>query len=374
MNILSTIYHLPFTPLQNNAMLWRIVNIRELLEKNGIHTDLTYFTLNFLREKNLESDDFHRISINKSFLPQYSYLRCLMKHKYDCIYANTSWAGFHSIFVRKICRIPMIVDCHGVPSEECIMSAHSTGISDFFRFLMLKMVDKWAIRDAELVLCVSETMKDYLAEHLDVPPEKMCVIPNGVDIDFFRYSGEYKAQLKETLGLQDKMVFGYLGGFQKWQGVDAFIRATEHIQSDALGFLLVGGPTNYRKGNLVSVSRLPRNELLHYYSLCDVLVLPRPAHPATAVAAPTKFGEYAAMGKPILTTDVGDASRYVREYHNGIVVDGVDDIETGILEFSDKGVAELTEMGKKSRLLAENEFRWEVIAKNLVRNLNEVIG
>jgi len=373
MNILSTIYHLPFSPLQNNAMLWRIVNIRDLLEKHGIHTDLAYFTSWYLREKNHNNDDFPRMSTIRSFFPQYSYLRCLKQHEYDCIYANTSWAGFHSILGKKLNGLPMVVDCHGIPSEEFIMGAPPTRISDFFRFTVLKMVDTWGIRNADLVICVSDSMRDYLAEHLDVPPETMCVIPNGVDIDFFRYHGENTARLKEELGLQGKMVFGYLGGVQQWQGVDAFIRAARRTRSDALGFLLVGGEERYRKGNLVSVPRIPRSEIPHYYSLCDVLVLPRPAHPATAVAAPTKFGEYAAMGKPILTTDVGDASRYVRDYRNGIVVKSADDLERGIVAFSVKDEADLIEMGENSRLLAENEFHWERIANHLVHHLNGVV-
>ena len=42
----------------------------------------------------------------------------------------------------------------------------------------------------------------------------------------------------------------------------------------------------------IFIPKIPRAQIPDYYSACDVLVLPRPSHPATEIAAPTKFAEY----------------------------------------------------------------------------------
>ena len=96
-------------------------------------------------------------------------------------------------------------------------------------------------------------------------------------------------------------------------------------------------------------------------------MLPRPNHLATDVAAPTKFAEYAAMGKPILTTDVGDAAELVAKYKCGIVVDSNDSegLKNGVLELKKKSKDDLLNMGKNSRKLAEQEFSFKKMRDDL---------
>jgi len=80
------------------------------------------------------------------------------------------------------------------------------------------------------------------------------------------------------------------------------------------------------------------------------------------------------MGKPILTTDVGDPADMVREYSCGIVVskDTSEGLLQGIQEMLEKPKDELEEMGRRARLLAEREFDWRIIGAKLNSALQEV--
>ena len=83
-------------------------------------------------------------------------------------------------------------------------------------------------------------------------------------------------------------------------------------------------------------------------------MLPKPYNKATEFAAPTKFAEYAAVGKPISTTKVGDAARLVDKYNCGVVVK---DSSTGNLT---RGIAYLKIAFKEYlKRLGENPKRWQ---------------
>ena len=50
-----------------------------------------------------------------------------------------------------------------------------------------------------------------------------------------------------------------------------------------------------------------------------ILIIPRIQHQAIRNAFPTKFAEYAAMGRPIMVNDVDETADFVRKYNCGFV-------------------------------------------------------
>ncbi|WP_048190957.1 hypothetical protein [Methanobacterium sp. SMA-27] len=46
--------------------------------------------------------------------------------------------------------------------------------------------------------------------------------------------------LRKKLGINEKLVFGYIGNFQKWQGIEKFVIAAETIEDDQIAFIIVG--------------------------------------------------------------------------------------------------------------------------------------
>jgi glycosyltransferase involved in cell wall biosynthesis len=306
------------------------------------------------------------------------HLKVLFENKYDLVYGNTHSGTFCSI-LGKLKGTPLIFDMHGGTVEEFLLINqsnpgwwHSSALKWYFRSKFMNFTD---LRYSDKIICVSNKMIKYLHKENGIPLEKMAYVTNGVDLEFFKPGNNERIQIfRKKLGLEDKFVFGYIGGLQKWQGVENFIEAAKKSSDSRLAFAIIGGENGLRKKNLLFIPEIPRSQISNYYAICNVLVLPRPRHPATEIAAPTKFSEYTAMGKPVLTTNVGDAANLVKKYNNGLVIEdnSINNLMEGILQLKNRSEDELEVMGENSRELAKNEFDWNKIAGNLLKVIESV--
>lgn len=355
---------------------WRISNIARILESNGHEVHFVHYCrkASFEKLENKEHYADHSFVMTSPMSVHIKHLKILLKGHYDLVYGNTHTGVFCSL-LGKLITPSLIFDMHGGSVEEFLLeNRFSLNPSFLLRFIQKKLIDFADLRFSDKIICVSHKMIEYLHDQKGVPLEKMAYVTNGVDLEFFKpVNAEKVENMRKQLGIEDKLVFGYIGGFQKWQGVENLIEAARKIDDTHIAFLVVGGEEESRKKNIIFLPKIPRVQVPDYYSICDVLVLPRPSHPATEIAAPTKFAEYTAMGKPILTTDVGDAAGFVREYKCGIVVEDnkVENLIKGINEFKNKSSKELKIMGGNSRILAENEFDWNKVGINLLKEIEQ---
>ncbi len=365
MKILSIIYG----PPQNDAHCTRISNIVRLLEKNGMDIDLMYYVA-----KGFENYKIFKIGIfNGNFLVHdpltllFRHLTILTNENYDLVYGNTALATFFCV-LGKLMNKPLILDMHGI-SEENSYSGKPKIIC-----LFIKIMERVALLFSDKVFCVSHKMIDYLHNEKNIDRDKLFYVPNGVDLDFFNQADENQINdMKIKYKIQDKLIFGYLGGNQKWQGLENFIAASKDINEDKFASIIVGCDISQwlQKDNIIYIPRVSKEEIIKYYSLCDVLVLPRPKNIVTEVAAPTKFAEYVSIGKPVLITNVGDAARLVKKYDNGLIIENNNliNLKKGIKQFLVIDKSKMKEMGENSRKLAENEFDWNKISNDLIRFL-----
>ena len=370
MKILSVCFSIP----RDDAACWRISNIVKILRANGHEVDIVHYTKRSSYEKLENKEQYEHDTFVMASMPtvHLKHLRILRRGDYDLVYGNAHSAVFCSL-LGKLTKTPLIFDMHGGLVEEFLLE-NGLNISISLKFILNKFIDFMDLKLSDKIICVSKKMIEYLHDQKGIPLKKMAYVTNGVDLEFFKPVNDEKVKnMKNRLGIEDKLVFGYMGGFQRWQGVENFIEAAKRNDDKYVVFLVVGGDKKTTKNNIIFIPKIPRIQIPGYYSICDVLVLPRPSHPATEIAAPTKFAEYTAMGKPILATNVGDAARFVREYKCGIVVgdNKPENLIKGINEFRDKSEEELKIMGKNSRKLAEREFNWKKVGINLLKAMEE---
>jgi len=361
--------------LGDTATSRRIWNIARLLRSVGHEVHVVQYVRRSTWERwGGNRFDFSDVSRSVVFVSGYTvhlrHLKELCKDDYDLVYGNAHTGTFLSL-LGKLKGVPLIFDMHGGLVEEFLLANDSNLISKTsFKFFLNRFINIMNIRFSDKIVCVSKKMIQRLHEQKGVPPEKMAYVTNGVDLEFFKSVDDEKVrEMKEQLGIKDKRVFGYIGGLQRWQGIENFVEAARKTNNEKFAFLIVGGNRKQieKENNIIFVPRVPHTQVRLYYSISDILVLPRPSHPATEIAAPTKFAEYVAMNKPVLVTDVGDAADLVMRYDCGIVVKNntVKSLIKGIEEFRGKSERELKEMGKNARKMAENEFNWNKIKNNL---------
>lgn len=310
--------------------------------------------------------EIEKVSLLNFYL---KYLKRLRDENYDVVFCNGQFTHA-SLFFTKFSHSKFILDKHGDIVKEFVLleDGFKYNIKFILWFLRLKFIDFLNFHFTDKITCVSYKMIEDLNKR-GLKYGKAAYVTNGIDLSFFKApEPSVIEKIKDRLDLNGKIIFTYIGAFEKWQGVDDFLEAAEILKNhEEVAFLIVGNEKEERDGNIVYIPKVPQNEVIKYYAVSDILVLPRPRHPATEVAAPTKFPEYLAMRKPILTTDVGDAADFVQKYHCGIVVQNRKprSLLDGILELKNKSKEELEQMGSNSIIAAQKEFSMKKMTSDL---------
>ncbi|WP_145924517.1 glycosyltransferase family 4 protein [Methanothermobacter wolfeii] len=347
MKILSVIVGSP----REDSMWFRVKKQMDILSSLGHEVELCFYTRKRLRFK----PPFRYSVIKVS--PFNVHLKHFLKVNYgdyDLLFCNLAMRPF-ICSLSKVQGIPMILDNHGDLVSEMDLLFNL----DPLKKLCYKMISFFDFRLSDRIICVSTSMIDDLKQR-GVPEDKLYYVTNATDLDFFQPLNENRInKLKEELGLPDKLICGYIGAADKWQGVDSLIKTSKNYRDEDVFFLFVGFSKNKKRDhNSLFLPRVDLDLVKSYYGVSDILVLPRPYHKSTEVAAPTKFAEYAAMGKPILTTDVGDAARLVKKYKCGLVIEDnqPENIIEGINKFKSLSKDDIIKMGQNARKMAEKEF------------------
>jgi glycosyltransferase involved in cell wall biosynthesis len=370
MKILSVV----LWPPKQDAAWVRILRITEILERD--HTvHFICYRRNAAKNypiKVIPDFGIHIDYIDSSPLTVHvKHLRRLLKEDYDVVLANVSSATAFCCLLGKITDTPLIFDMHGSVADESLLY-HSSFSSQVLLNRFTELLD---LKYSDKVFCVSHAMMNYLIAHKGIPSHKLVYVPNGAEGRLFDPVDKEKIDvLRRRFELNGKFVFGYIGEFQRWQGAENLIEAARTISDIDVKFLIVGGDERREERNISFVPRIPPSEVSYYYALCNVLVLPRPYSKATEFAAPTKFAEYAAAGKPILTTNVGDAARLVDKYNCGVVVkdSSIGSLTRGITYLKNESKEELKRLGENSKEMAVKELNWDVIAGQILQALESL--
>ncbi|MCH8096594.1 MAG: glycosyltransferase [Proteobacteria bacterium] len=180
---------------------------------------------------------------------------------------------------------------------------------------------------ADLVIANSEAGRDHAVAR-GFPGDKMAVVPNGIDTQFFRPDPAASPRLRADLGIgSEGRLIGLVARLDPMKDHPTFLRAVaEFLESGGRArFICVGdGPRAYRE-SLQTLGRElgidanlswagSRDDMPSVYNALDVLTLTS----AFGEGFPNVLGEAMACGVPCVATDVGDVKRVLGEA--GIVV------------------------------------------------------
>lgn len=252
------------------------------------------------------------------------------QHHASVLHPATPWPVLlASLAVGEQYRIPVVYEVRGFREETwATRMPELAGVSAHDE--VEARTETELMRAADTIVTLSESMRDHLVAR-GIPPERVCVIHNGVDTERFRPIPRDDA-LARQLRLGDGPVVGYISTLAPYEDIDTLVRATAELRRRGRGVrcLIVGDGiererllelrrrTGTDDGSVVFTGRVAYADVNAYYSLLDVFVVARRAVGTARLVTPLKPYEAMAMERAVVVSRV--------EALAGMIVEG----ETGL--------------------------------------------
>ena len=108
-------------------------------------------------------------------------------------------------------------------------------------------LDPYVMRRVSKVIALNDSMKVCFVSRGKVRADKIVVIPNGVDVDFFSPNDEARETARYKYGLDGKTTVLFVGRLAKLKGVEYLLKAADIVVNSTgcrnTSFVLVGPPT-----------------------------------------------------------------------------------------------------------------------------------
>jgi len=242
-----------------------------------------------------------------------------------------------------------------------------------------------AAKAATRVLTITHALKRELIGR-GVDESKISVVPNGVDTTRF-IPVQPDMDLKRSLGLDGKIVIGYVGSILDYEGIDVLIDAIRILSLESRDFhaLIVGDGDNLQNAKqrvadmqlaslITFTGRVPHEEVERYYSIIDIAPIPRHSLPVTEMVSPLKPFEAMAMGKVVVGSDVDAIKEIIVPGVNGMLFakDSASELASVLSKLiSDPG--EIKTLGSSARDWVVAERDWKHIARNVAGVYDQLV-
>ena len=235
-----------------------------------------------------------------------------------------------------------------------------------------------AARNSDHVFTITQALKGILIEN-GIEENKISVLPNAVDPERFNRV-ERDKELEQQLDFENKIVIGYIGSFVEYEGIELLLEATSELKrelGDVFRVLLVGDGLIHEKlwrmsrflavDDIVTFTgRVGYDEVDRYYSLIDIVALPRLGLRVCELVSPLKPFEAMATGKVLVTSDVQALSEIVDDGVTGLL-HRKDDASHLAVKLKEAIIdSELREnIGSQARKWVSETHSWDVISSRL---------
>ena len=180
-------------------------------------------------------------------------------------------------------------------------------------------------------VAVSEPTAEVARAQRECPPDRLHVIPNGIDLDRFGPDPEARGALRRELGIPpDAFAVGTVGRLWPEKGHAYLIRSLEPVLSDRIHLVIAGdGPEADTLARQVAALPQPgavhltgnRRDVPRLLAALDAFVLS-----SRSEGLPLVIPEAMAAGLPVVSTAVGGIPQVVDEGVTGFLVESGDEV------------------------------------------------
>ena len=349
-----------------------VLELASGLMKMGVDTEILFFsTGSSVAEAKRRGIATHYLPKKKGgmllFIWQlWLYLR---KSDIDIIHSHTINGNFFARVAGKFSGIPVITTVHSYIIDE-MKGLKKPSFGDLIKYELDIFMHRWVVA----LVTVSQGIAERVMGR-GVSPDKVEVIPNGINLENFRLAKDTGVNLEKEFGIaKDSKIVAIVARLVPIKDHWTFLAAAKEIlqADDKVKFLIIGdGPLKeelelFAKKLGIDKSTIFagwRSDVDKILPLLDVVALS--SHMEGHVIA---FLEAMACGKPVVGTDVQGIRETVTSGENGILVPISDpaamaEAIKSLILHPDK----MAEMGGRARKYVEDNYTIEIMLKNYLK-------
>lgn len=280
----------------------------------------------------------------------------------DVLHAHSpALNGLAALRAAKRTGLPLIYEIRAFWEDAAV--GNGTGRAGSPRYWLTRQLENHVIAGADAIAVICEGLKSDLVQR-GVAADKITISPNGVDFKLFGKPLAADETLRQQLKLGGKSVFGFIGSYYDYEGLDDLIAAMPLLlqkNPDVHLLLVGGGPMEEQLKQQVEdlgvaaavtfVGRVAHDQVERYYGLMDIMVYPRKSMRLTELVTPLKPLEAMAQRRLVAASDVGG--------HKELIKDGI----TGTLF----PAGDPEKIAEKLDKLLRNQVQWPQIIENAVK-------
>lgn len=304
--------------------------------------------------------------------------KLIRQFKPDIVHTHAAKSGAIGRLAASACKVPVIVHTfHGHVFHSYFSKAKTNTFIQIERFLA---------RKSSGIIAISDIQKKELGEQYKIcPPEKIQVIPLGLDLDKFRQDREAKRRHFRQLYqiAEEEIAIGIIGRIVPVKNHGLFVEAIARLipqSSRKLRFVIVGD------GDM----RLQVEQQLHQHNI-DYAYFPDNPSVAQCICTswqtemdmvlagldivaltshnegtPVSLIEAQAAGKPVVSTNVGGVSDVVLHRQSGIVTVSGDPemFRDALLQLTEQGDLRQS-MGETGEHFVQERFSYQRLVRDM---------
>ncbi|RAI41883.1 glycogen synthase [Rhodoplanes roseus] len=244
----------------------------------------------------------------------------------EIIHCHTWYTHFSGLLAKILYNIPMVITVHSLePLRPWKRDQLGHGYD------LSRWIEKNALETADAVIAVSRSTSDDILRLFDVAPERVHIIPNGIDTDEYRKI--HAPEVLTRLGVDpDRPFVLFVGRITRQKGLYYLLQAIPQLDPSLQVVLCAGDADTIalqreteeivaelqsRRSGVIWLSKmLPRADTIALYSHATVFCCPSIYEPFGIINL-----EAMACGTPVVGSAVGGIKEVVVDGVTGILVD-----------------------------------------------------
>ncbi len=293
-------------------------------------------------------------------------------YEVDIVHARSRAPAWSAYYAARHCGVPFMTTFHGTYGLESAFKKYYNGI-------MVK---------GERVIAISNFIAEHIRQNYNVDPEKIRIIPRGVDINAFdpaKIAPQRMAELVNAWHIPaDVPILLMPGRFTRWKGQAVLVEALASLPHRNFYCVMFGDREEHpgfqqELETLIRTHRLEGHVLMagstpsmpEAYMLADVVLCPS--------TEPEAFGrvpiEAQAMSRPVIATNHGGACETVENNATGWLVPPSD--SAALAAAIDKALSlsrfKRQHMGERGMKRVREDFTTEAMCRKTLEVYGELL-